>query len=362
MKRKITNNETSVPLPWSTSHKEFFADVQNVITHDAIAIGVINLAQPQLDEIFASKGFKDGMLEHWCHTDAANDMLITQARAQGVAIANEHNSEDQPLASAKKHVMVQLIPESLEENKWWILVLARDKKVFAPAEQKRANILIKQWQVSFSSLGENGLRRIITGHDDRLLLADPWTKALTQEHPKLMRELITTMHPILEQRWPDTPDFTQRDLAMMINEDRTWVLTHRGRAVDHEDAHYHYIELRPLDDDELTAVGVVSDDRISKAIAFLHDNYQLSPSLNTAAEAIHISPFHFHRLFSKQVGVSPKHYLQRKQLQMAKWMLRSSRTPVGTIASTTGFASHGHFTSTFHRLVGVSPTEYRESH
>ncbi|MDZ4821746.1 MAG: helix-turn-helix domain-containing protein, partial [Planctomycetota bacterium] len=31
------------------------------------------------------------------------------------------------------------------------------------------------------------------------------------------------------------------------------------------------------------------------------------------------------------------------------------------VASATGFSSHGHFASTFHRLIGVSPTEYRES-
>ncbi len=362
MKRNITDNQNIVPLPWSTQHEAFFVDARNTIAHDAMAVGVIDLQQPQLDEFFAAKGFPKGMLEHWCHTDAANDMLITQAKMQGIAIANDHASDDQPMASVKKHVMLLLAPESLAENKWWILVMARDKKVFTPADQKKASILIKQWQVSFNSLDENGLRRVIVGHDDRLILADPWTKALTHQHPKLLRQLITAMHPVLKQRWPETDDFVQRDMAMNLIEKRTWVLTHKGRAVEHEDAGYNYIELRPLDDDELTPVGIVSDDRISKAIAFLHDNYQLSPSLNTAAQAIHISPFHFHRLFSKQVGVSPKHYLQRKQLQMAKWMLRSTRTPVGTIASATGFASHGHFTSTFHRLVGVSPTEYRESH
>ena len=47
---------------------------------------------------------------------------------------------------------------------------------------------------------------------------------------------------------------------------------------------------------------------------------------------------------------------------MAKWMLRALRIPIGSIAEMTGFSSHGHFTSTFHRLIGVSPTEYRESH
>jgi len=109
-------------------------------------------------------------------------------------------------------------------------------------------------------------------------------------------------------------------------------------------------------------LGVVEDERIALAVAYLHDHYHLASSLAQIAEVVHISPFHFHRLFTRQVGLSPKHYLQHKQLQVARWLLRTSRMPVGEIAARIGFASHGHFTSTFHRIVGASPTDYRERH
>ena len=33
---------------------------------------------------------------------------------------------------------------------------------------------------------------------------------------------------------------------------------------------------------------------------------------------------------------------------------------LGNVASATGFSSHGHFTSTFHRVVGAIPSQYRE--
>ena len=105
---------------------------------------------------------------------------------------------------------------------------------------------------------------------------------------------------------------------------------------------------------------VLDGGRIARAIAYLHDVYPESPSLAQISKQAHMSPFHFHRLFSRQAGISPKHYLQKKQLQVAKWLLRSSKHSIGSIAAHTGFASHGHFTSTFHRLVGVSPTEYRQ--
>jgi AraC-like DNA-binding protein len=140
-----------------------------------------------------------------------------------------------------------------------------------------------------------------------------------------------------------------------------WINFRRSRAVSGGQSEYWYIELRPLEANELPTVGVVEDSRIAQAIAYLHEEYPRSPSLAQVARAVHTSPFHFHRLFSRYVGVSPKQYLQRKQLQVAKWMLRATRLPIGTIATRSGFASHGHFTSTFHRIIGVSPSDYRDS-
>jgi AraC-like DNA-binding protein len=178
--------------------------------------------------------------------------------------------------------------------------------------------------------------------------------------PNLLVDLLGQMHPIIQQRWPSLADNVIRDFAINLNDMPYWIRTTRRRMLDAPDAAYWYVELRPLERGELPTVSVVPDERIARAIAFMHEEYQASPSLSRIAQAVHISPFHFHRMFSKQVGVSPKHYLQGKQLQVAKWLLRSTRLPIGTIATRAGFASHGHFTSTFHRLVGMSPTEYRE--
>src|SRR5690606_30298086 len=101
-------------------------------------------------------------------------------------------------------------------------------------------------------------------------------------------------------------------------------------------------------------VGVVPDLRIARALGYIHDHFAESPSLNDVANAVHISPFHFHRLFSKVVGVTPKQYVLQKQIQVARWLLRSRNMPISRIAEETGFASHGHFTSTFRRFVGAS--------
>ena len=119
------------------------------------------------------------------------------------------------------------------------------------------------------------------------------------------------------------------------------------------------MELRPLDPDELPIVGTVPDPRIALAIAYVHEHFRDTPSLAQIARHVHMSQYHFHRLFSRLAGISPKHYLQKKQIQVGKWLLRATKRPVGDIAALAGFASHGHFTSTCQRHLGMNPTQYR---
>ena len=254
-----------------------------------------------------------------------------------------------------------MAPEA-RTGRWWWLAVARDsKQAFTEAEQEIAMILLRRWQSRFVVPEEVALGRLLIGSDNRLIAADLDTRQLLLAEPALLPELISQLHQVVAQRFPKLQDDDARDIAIQIGKHVFWIVFHRGRAVPGESAHHWYIELRPLDNDELVPVGTVPDDRVAASLAFLHDKFASSPSLAQTAKVVHMSPFHFHRLFSKQVGISPKHYLMRKQLQMAKWLLRAQRVPIGSIAATTGYSSHGHFTSTFHRLIGVSPTEYRES-
>jgi AraC family transcriptional regulator of adaptative response/methylated-DNA-[protein]-cysteine methyltransferase len=50
-------------------------------------------------------------------------------------------------------------------------------------------------------------------------------------------------------------------------------------------------------------------ERIEKAIQFLAENFHSQPSLKEIAAKIHVSEYHFQRLFSRWVGISPKRFL-----------------------------------------------------
>jgi AraC-like DNA-binding protein len=83
--------------------------------------------------------------------------------------------------------------------------------------------------------------------------------------------------------------------------------------------------------------------------------------LEHAAAQAGISPFHFLRLFSSVLGVTPHQYLVRSRLRHAARLLADDDTSVTDVAYDVGFADLSNFVRTFHRAAGVSPRRFREA-
>ncbi|MGE5723029.1 MAG: helix-turn-helix domain-containing protein [Sphingomonadales bacterium] len=84
-------------------------------------------------------------------------------------------------------------------------------------------------------------------------------------------------------------------------------------------------------------------------------------SLAVLADQAGMSPFYFARAFRKQFGEAPHQYVLRKRIERSKELLLRTDTSLVEIALETGFSSQSHFTSTFKRLVGITPGEYRRA-
>ncbi|HMU73097.1 MAG TPA: AraC family transcriptional regulator, partial [Ferruginibacter sp.] len=63
-------------------------------------------------------------------------------------------------------------------------------------------------------------------------------------------------------------------------------------------------------------------ERIEKAIGYLKDHFKEQPDLEAVARQVHLSPYHFQRLFKDWAGVSPKKFLQFISVEYAKGLLR----------------------------------------
>ncbi len=83
--------------------------------------------------------------------------------------------------------------------------------------------------------------------------------------------------------------------------------------------------------------------------------------LEDAAGEAGLSPFHFLRLFSNVLGVSPHQYLVRSRLRHAARLLAYDDRPVTDIAYDVGFGDLSNFVRTFHRAAGVSPSRFRQA-
>ncbi len=81
------------------------------------------------------------------------------------------------------------------------------------------------------------------------------------------------------------------------------------------------------------------------------------PSL---ARIAHVSEAHFIRTFRATFGETPNRYLQRRRVERAMWLLRSTDRSVTDICMDVGFASLGTFSRVFREIVGEPPSAYRQ--
>lgn len=74
------------------------------------------------------------------------------------------------------------------------------------------------------------------------------------------------------------------------------------------------------------------------------------------------SPAHFSREFRRAFGETPHQYLLTRRLERAASLLRSTDRSVAEVCCLVGLTSVGSFTTTFGRVYGMTPTEYRRRH
>lgn len=100
-------------------------------------------------------------------------------------------------------------------------------------------------------------------------------------------------------------------------------------------------------------------DRVAKAIGYIRANFKSQPSLDEVAEKIHLSPYHFQRLFSHWAGVSPKKFVQFLTIEHAKQLLRENHNSLFETAIETGLSGSGRLHDLFINMEGMTPGEYK---
>ena len=99
--------------------------------------------------------------------------------------------------------------------------------------------------------------------------------------------------------------------------------------------------------------------RIEEAIAYINNNFKSQPSLDEIAKNIHLSPYHFQRLFTEWAGVSPKKFLQYVSVEHAKNMLKQNQSTLADAAFETGLSGTSRLHDLFINIEGMTPGEYK---
>jgi AraC family transcriptional regulator len=105
--------------------------------------------------------------------------------------------------------------------------------------------------------------------------------------------------------------------------------------------------------------GGLSAVQLGRITAYVEDHLGEAMTLQELAGVSAMSVFHLARSFKARTGVAPHQYVLRRRLDRAKELLRGTDLPVGEVAMRCGFAHPSHFTSTFQRVLGTTPSRYR---
>ena len=103
----------------------------------------------------------------------------------------------------------------------------------------------------------------------------------------------------------------------------------------------------------------INYERIARAIEFISQNFKSQPNLDEVAEKVHLSPYHFQRLFTDWAGVSPKKFLQYISLEYAKKMLKEKQATLFDAASETGLSGTSRLHDLFITIEGMTPGEFK---
>ncbi len=99
--------------------------------------------------------------------------------------------------------------------------------------------------------------------------------------------------------------------------------------------------------------------RIEEAIQYLEQNFKHQPDLDEVAEKIHLSPFHFQRIFTSWAGISPKRFLQFLTIDYLKEKIHQTKN-LNEAAESVGLSSQSRVYDLFTTLQGVTPQEYKQ--
>lgn len=111
---------------------------------------------------------------------------------------------------------------------------------------------------------------------------------------------------------------------------------------------------------DATPKQLVSDAALKKVISYMERNFSQDIALKDLTDIAMCSPRHLGRMFKKEVGMSPIHFLHYVRVEHSKKHLLSTSKKIVTIGQEVGFPDATFFNKVFKKLENCTPTQYRQ--
>lgn len=98
-----------------------------------------------------------------------------------------------------------------------------------------------------------------------------------------------------------------------------------------------------------------------RIMQYLEQNYEKDLSLKTIAVDLHYTPAYLGKIFKQEYSQLFSEYLCNFRIEKAKRLLMKGAYKLNEIAIMTGFKNSNYFSSVFKRIVGVSPSQFRNT-
>jgi AraC-like DNA-binding protein len=108
-----------------------------------------------------------------------------------------------------------------------------------------------------------------------------------------------------------------------------------------------------------TDSGALAGYKLRRVREFIDAHIGGAIRLGDMAAAAAVSPYHFHRVFKKTTGMTPRQYVVHARIERAKCLLTQSDLRLADIAGHSGFTDQSHFTTAFRKITSMTPKEFR---
>lgn len=172
------------------------------------------------------------------------------------------------------------------------------------------------------------------------------SKNLMRFYQKIMGVIYLVLQKLnmdMEQLFPEEETMQRVMSAYTYTEDTLWL-------VKYVTARLH--ELRNTESGKET--------QIDEIFQYIRSHMDEDIKRDDIADAVHLNANYISALFKNKTGMSLKEYIISEKMTLARNMVRETALPISVIAMKVGYTNFSHFSQSYKKINGVSPTEDRE--